>query len=39
MTRVVMCPRISFGVEYEINPWMHRDEPPVLSARASNGAR
>ncbi|HPT97458.1 MAG TPA: arginine deiminase-related protein [Armatimonadota bacterium] len=31
MTRVLMCSSNYFGVEYEINPWMHRDEPPVLA--------
>lgn len=30
---VLMCPPTHFGVEYEINPWMHRSDP-VDPARA-----
>lgn len=25
--RILMCPPTYFGVEYEINPWMHREHP------------
>ena len=25
--QILMCPPTHFGVEYEINPWMHRDNP------------
>jgi N-dimethylarginine dimethylaminohydrolase len=34
MTTVLMCPPHYYGVEYEINPWMHRDEPPALARAA-----
>lgn len=28
--RVLVCPPDYYGVEYEINPWMHRENPAVL---------
>ncbi|MBI3947248.1 MAG: amidinotransferase [Armatimonadetes bacterium] len=30
MTRVLLCPPDYYGVEYEINPWMHREQPADL---------
>jgi N-dimethylarginine dimethylaminohydrolase len=27
MTRFLMCPPDFYGIEYEINPWMHREHP------------
>ena len=35
MTKILVCPPDYYGVEYEINPWMHREQPAVLElARA-----
>lgn len=33
--QILMCPPDFYGVEYEINPWMKRDQPPdqALAAR------
>ena len=25
MPRILMCPPDFYGIEYEINPWMHRE--------------
>jgi len=25
--RILMCPPDFYGIEYEINPWMHKDAP------------
>jgi len=39
--QILMCPPDYYGVEYEINPWMKRDQPPdhALAVRQWNDLR
>lgn len=39
--QILMCPPDYYGVEYEINPWMKRDEPPdhAVAVRQWNDLR
>jgi N-dimethylarginine dimethylaminohydrolase len=32
---ILMCPPDFYGIEYEINPWMHRDQPSDLGRAKS----